>query len=158
MNQEEIKIFMSVSDEVRKLFHRLASIADQLHESAGIPASQRAVLETLQKSGSTTVPKIASEKGVSRQHIQIIVNQLMEKALLESVKNPSHRRSPLVQLTQQGKKTFAEINQREADLLTNINLPVDKEALHSSAQSLQALNLYFESSQWSKSSGNSKDY
>ena len=140
--------FAKLIDEVRLLFHRLASIADQLHESDGIPASQRAVLELLSRKGARTVPQMASLRSVSRQHIQIIVNALLEKGLVTQKRNPTHKRSSLIDLTEQGHLLFHRIKQREQELLAGIDLPVSESSIKQAGQTLQALNGYFDGRGW----------
>lgn len=102
-----------VIQEVRRLFHRLSNAADTLHEDLGVTASQRAVLETLVDGGPTTVPTIARDKRVTRQHIQTLVNRLADAGLVETVDNPAHRRSSLVRPTAAGVRLFERIRGRE---------------------------------------------
>ena len=85
--------------QVRRLFHRLAEVADEAHRDLGVTASQRAVLETLSNDGPQTVPQIARRKAVTRQHIQILVNGLVERGHVALADNPAHQRSSLAALT-----------------------------------------------------------
>jgi len=110
----------NVIDGTRSLFHVLARSAEDLHEDLGLLASHRAVLETIVREGPAPVPAIARRKGVTRQHIQSVVNALVEQGLVFLEDNPSHRRSPIVQLTKQGHRLFTEVQQREAEVLGKI--------------------------------------
>jgi len=143
MKDDEKILLNELIGEVRLLFHRLARAADALHESDGIPASQRAVLECLCKGDSKTVPQIASMKSVSRQHIQVIVNELSEKKMVEITDNPKHKRSPLVGLSDHGIKIFKKISRREAGFLTGIDSSLEKSNLEISIKTLSALNEIF---------------
>jgi len=105
-------------NRIPRLHFLLKALADQLHEDLGISAAMRSVLASLTASGPRTVPDLARERPVSRQHIQTIVNDLLTRGLVETLPNPSHRRSPLVGLTDEGQRHYRLIRQREADLLS----------------------------------------
>lgn len=110
----------AVIDETRRLFHRLANLAEHIHEDLGIRASERAVLEFLWHKGPHTVPQIARAKEVSRQHIQTIVNALMARDLVDTRDNPAHQRSQLIGLTEPGERCFCKVHEREVELLRRI--------------------------------------
>ena len=105
---------------VRRLFHVLAGTADRAQADLGITASMRAVMETLHERGPRTVPQVAREQDVSRQHIQVVVNGLLEGGLVECLDNPDHLRSPIVRLTAAGTKACEAIRRREARLLADL--------------------------------------
>lgn len=99
--------------EIRLTFNQLREFADAMHADLAVTASMRAVLETLFDAGSQPVPEIARRKGVSRQHIQVKVDALWDKGLVELRTNPAHKRSPLVALTRKGRVVFETIRGRE---------------------------------------------
>lgn len=111
---------IALTNEVRQLFHRLAIIADNLHEEAGITAAMRAVLESLNHFGPQTVPQIAEQKSVSRQHIQIIANHLDKHGLVNWEANPKHKRSLRMRLSGKGKRLFEELRAREEPYVLRI--------------------------------------
>ena len=108
---------MELSDEVRLLFHSMAQFADAVHDGRAVKASMRAVLEDLDRNGDATVPRIAQARRVSRQHIQVIVNDLAEAGLVALRDNPAHRRSRLVGLTPSGRTSIDEMLKTERGLL-----------------------------------------
>lgn len=65
-----------------------------------------AVLRLLALEGEQTVPQLAQLRGVSRQRIQKIVDEMQEDGMAESVENPAHRRSRLIRLSKKGKRDF----------------------------------------------------
>ncbi len=132
----------------RRLFQRLGATANELHEDSGITASQRAVLEFLSQHQPQTVPQMAREKAVSRQHIQVIVNKLLERGLVECTTNPAHNRSSLIQMTSSGRKLFEVIQQKELKLLAIMEKHLTKKKLLMTAQTLQAIEEYLQSEQW----------
>ena len=98
---------------VRRLFRALASRADDYLGESGLSAADRAVIEFLYPDEQLSVPDIARRYNVSRQHVQITANRLLDNALLESVPNPRHKRSRLVQLTPEGQAFTDEMRARE---------------------------------------------
>ena len=100
--------------QIRSSFNLLKARGEQLLADIQINPSMRAVLEALYKKGPQTVPQIAKQKNVSRQHIQVIMNALLQSEHVEQADNPAHKRSPVFSLTGIGKSAFEEALKREA--------------------------------------------
>jgi DNA-binding MarR family transcriptional regulator len=111
-----------VIDEVRLLWNALVRRGDALHEREALTMGMRAILELLQRGGPATVPRMARSRGVSRQHVQSLVNPLLERGLLRAEINPAHKRSPLMALTPRGERTITRMRRREAALLERATL------------------------------------
>ncbi len=120
--------FTDLVDEVRLLFHSMSRLVDVVH-AGQVSAPGRAVLEYLVHNGDTTVPRIAEARGVSRQHIQAIVNELIDNELIVLRDNPAHRRSRLVALTAGGHAAISDMAQVERDLLAPVMATVTASAL-----------------------------
>jgi DNA-binding MarR family transcriptional regulator len=131
-----IEVVTSVIDEIRLLNNRLIELAEELHSGSGITAPQRAVLEFIHRQGPATVPTIARARGVTRQHIQTISNELRSLDLIESQQNPAHQRSPMIVLTDDGHQTIDRILERERDYLTTHVGDLDANQLRAAAQTL----------------------
>jgi DNA-binding MarR family transcriptional regulator len=116
----------AMTRDIRKLFHVLRAVGDALHADLGITASMRAVLESLARAGAQTVPQMARARPVTRQHIQAIVDQLLEAGLVALQPNPAHKRSSLVGLTKAGEEAFAVMSDREAVVLERIAAGLDQ--------------------------------
>jgi DNA-binding MarR family transcriptional regulator len=129
----------SVVNEVRLLNNRLIQLVEELHRDSGITASQRAVLEFVSRNGPATVPAIARARGVTRQHIQVIVNELMSADLVEPKPNPAHQRSPNYALTETGQHTIDALLEREGDYLSAHLDGLDSERLAAAAATLAEL-------------------
>jgi DNA-binding MarR family transcriptional regulator len=91
----------------------MADKADSYLKPLGINAADRAILEFLYPDNALTVPEVAKRYNVSRQHVQVTVNPLLEAGLLKQQPNPAHKRSPHIVLTAAGRKLFDRI--RKAD-------------------------------------------
>ena len=102
---------------VRRLFRAMAQRADRELEDFGISAADRAVMEFLHPDTALTVPEIAARYQVSRQHVQVTVNRLLDAGYLVTRENPRHKRSPLIALSTSGRALFRKIRTREAKLI-----------------------------------------
>jgi DNA-binding MarR family transcriptional regulator len=140
----------AVIDETRALFHRLKVAAEQLHRGAGISAGQRAVLMDLASSGAQTVPQMARSRPVSRQHIQSLVNPLLAAGLVALAENPAHKRSRIVQLTEEGRAAVSEMRRGERQLLEGLPHGIPTEDLEVAARALRGLRDYFSASGWER--------
>ena len=127
-----------IAGEVRHLFQVLKSLADALHKDAGLTASTRAVMEAL-AGGPRTVPDIARSKSVTRQHIQLLVDELAKSDLVELRANPAHLRSPLIALSRKGEALFASLRKREAPVLEHLAAGLDPRKAAATVQTLGAL-------------------
>lgn len=97
----------------RRLFRALAQKSDESLQDLGISVADRAVMEFLHPDETLSVPEIAQRYQVSRQHVQVTVNSLSDAGLLVAKVNPRHKRSPLISLTDKGKRLFRTIKSRD---------------------------------------------
>ena len=104
----------AVLDEVRLLYHRMVQEGERLHAGEPVTLGMRAVLEHLQRGGPAAVPALARRRFVSRQHVQALVNALLQRRLVALAPNPAHRRSALVTLAPEGRRTIERMRRREA--------------------------------------------
>ncbi len=126
----------AVTTSVRSLFHRLRAVGDRLHADLGVTTAMRGVMESLAKGGPMTVPQMARQRPVSRQHIQMLVNQLAEAGLCASRPNPGHKRSVLIELTEDGKRVFEEIRRREAAAIADLFAELGEDDLATTGRTL----------------------
>jgi DNA-binding MarR family transcriptional regulator len=106
-----------VLSRIPRLHYLFKALGDHLHADVGVTASMRAVMASLAAKGARTVPDLARERAVSRQHVQEVVDQLLAAGLAEAAINPSHRRSPLIGLSDEGRQRLRLLKEREADIL-----------------------------------------
>ena len=139
MNAKGKKLYRAIRG-LRGCFNRLKALASEMHADLGITASMRAVMETLAEEGDKAVPEIARIKGVSRQHIQVNVNALVDENLVKLIDNPAHKRSLLVALTKNGRTAFREMRRREASTLDYLAADFKADTLDNAAAMLSELN------------------
>ena len=110
----EAKRLNAVIRDIHQCSNHLRMRTNEIHQDLnGVNASMRSVMEILSYAGSITVPEIGRVKGVSRQHIQLVVNTLLKVGLIKRQDNPSDKRTYLVSLTSTGKDTYDSIQIRE---------------------------------------------
>jgi DNA-binding MarR family transcriptional regulator len=115
-----VEKMVALTQAVRGVFNRLKALGDELHGDLDVTTAMRAVMETLSDAGPMTVPQIAKLKGVTRQHIQLLADALVEGGLALVKENPAHRRSSLIALTDKGRRAFGKMRAREAPLIEEL--------------------------------------
>ncbi len=124
-------------NEVRLLYHRIVQVGEQLHVDESVTLGMRAVLEFLLKNGATTVPDIARSRSVTRQHIQSLVNALLEQDLVVLEDNPLHKRSSFATLTKEGERVIRRMRKREDQLYQTTEFGVKRNELKTAARTLE---------------------
>ncbi len=142
--------FNELVDETVRLYRRLNLVAEEVHEKGEMSGGLRGILRTLKKEGAQTVPHLARSKSVSRQHIQVLVNRLIEEGFVALRPNPAHKRSPLLCLTSLGEKIVNQMGIREAKLMSQADLGLTDEIMTEAAHSLRIIREFFESDAWQR--------
>lgn len=124
---------------VRRLFRALAQKASENLGQYQLSVADRAVMEFLYPQEQLSVPEIASRYQVSRQHVQVTVNALRKKGLLESRPNPRHKRSVLMKLSEKGGELFAEILAKDKQTVERLFSAVPPEDRKTTRRSLETL-------------------
>lgn len=126
----------------RDLGEAVTRVADDILASADVTAGERGLMMLIRRHRALTVPRLAEHKGVSRQHIQVAVNGLVTKDLLELRPNPAHKRSRLVALTPEGVAIIKSIMAREGEVMTRVAARLDPEETQAAVKVLgQVLDL-----------------
>ena len=126
--------------EVRTCFNLLRTLSEKLNADLGIQPSMRAIMESLSRNVPRTVPDLAQERGTSRQHVQKVINGLLDQDLVRSEENPEHKRSVLYLLTPKGEQVFTEIRQREAAPMRSLSESLSQADIHTVAEVLSRMN------------------
>ena len=124
---------------VRRLFRALAQKASENLGQYQLSVADRAVMEFLYPQEQLSVPEIASRYQVSRQHVQVTVNALRNKGLLESRPNPRHKRSVLMELSEKGGELFAEILAKDKETVEKLFSAVPPEDRKTTRRTLETL-------------------
>ena len=124
---------------VRRLFRALAQKASENLGQYQLSVADRAVMEFLYPRKQLSVPEIASRYQVSRQHVQVTVNTLRKKGLLESRPNPRHKRSILMKLSEKGGELFAEILAKDKQTVERLFSAIPSEDRKATRRTLETL-------------------
>ncbi len=124
-------------DEVRRGMHRLVQVTEAIHGGGDTTLGMRAILEYLHRNGDVTVPQIARDRHVTRQHIQMLVNALLDRELVRLVDNPAHRRSALVSLTSAGRKQIRSMRAKERRAFEAMGIEVSERQLREATRTLR---------------------
>jgi DNA-binding MarR family transcriptional regulator len=124
---------------VRRLFRALAQKASENLGQYQLSVADRAVMEFLYPQEQLSVPEIASRYQVSRQHVQVTVNALRKKGLLESGPNPRHKRSVLMKLSEKGGELFTEILAKDKETVERLFSTVPPEDQKTTHRTLETL-------------------
>lgn len=103
--------------EVFALHAALSRVMDAVHEQAGLRTPQIRIMRLLNRSGPATVPDVAARLGVSRQFVQVVCNELLDRGFLEYADNPRHKRSKLAALTPAGRRALQQARQKESRII-----------------------------------------
>ncbi len=123
-------------------------MSEDLLSDTEVNTSQRALLEFLHRHQPQTVPQIAREKSVSRQHIQTVANELLSLELISSTRNPEHKRSRHLVLTAKGKSLYESIRKQETVLIKHMENFFSHEELATTLETLRTIDGYLSSGEW----------
>jgi len=124
---------------IRRLFRALSQKSAEYIDDFGISVADRAVMEFLYQDNKLSVPEIADQYNVSRQHIQTTVNVLLQQELLTSKPNPRHKRSPLIMLSAKGRSVFESVLKKDEETINNLFSGISNSDLRVTRQTLQLL-------------------
>ena len=131
---QDLELLLS---EVNALTLALKQVT-RLEDAGGLLSATQCVLRFLRE-GPKTVPQIARVRGTSRQNMQILVNRLQREALVTLVSNPAHRRSALVELTEQGKRALASVTALQRDFAHSMSPQCSQSEVRSAVALLRRL-------------------
>ena len=124
---------------IRRLFRAMGTAADHYLQDDDLTAAQRAVMEFLHPDERLSVPAIAAKYQVSRQHVQVTVNELQNTGLVVSVPNPQHKRSPLMQLSDLGRVKFEKIRRNESTMIKSVFANLSESDIATTRRTLRTL-------------------
>ena len=124
-NYERLLLLRGVLKEAEALADLTRALDERIALRTGLSPTRQGVLRALMDFGPQPVPELAATRGVSRQAMQALINDLAAQGLVLPTSNPRHKRSPLVTLTNAGRELLAEASTREEDMLTMLamNMP-----------------------------------
>jgi DNA-binding MarR family transcriptional regulator len=134
----------AVVDETIALFHRLRWVAEQIYGEEGRSTARRGILRGLLRYGAQTVPQMARARAVTRQHVQGVVDALVQDGSVTLSPNPKHARSLLVCITPKGALLVRRMDETDARVLRALGLRIGSDRIAVTVQTLRAVREAFE--------------
>lgn len=134
-----------MSDEIARLVADVFELAGLLRRSGEVVAAReghtqaRWQLLSVVSDRALTVPQAARRLGVTRQRVQRVANDLVVCGLAELRHNPDHRTSPLLVLTENGRRVLQAITERAIVVNNRLADAVDPAALQATRDSLRRM-------------------
>ena len=104
----------------RPLMQAAEAAVEKGLNGTNLTVRMRAVLEILHTHGQATVPDIARNLDIKRQYVQLMINETLVADLTVKRKNPRHKRSTIITLTDKGRALIETVIQHENALLKSI--------------------------------------
>ena len=145
VSAEGLHALREVLEETHLLFQRARTAAGQVYRGKRLTGGMRGVLLDLDRDGPRTVPRLARLRSVSRQHIQILVDDLVRGGLVVMRVNPAHRISRLAAITPRGRTLVRDLKRLERRLLTRLPVALPGGELRRAAVVLREIRRGFES-------------
>lgn len=137
-------------EEVIATFRQLRVTAADIHGDGAPMPGERGVLVELARQGPQTASGMARKRGVSRQHVQVVVNRFLERRLVELVENPEHRRSSLIRLTALGRKRVEEMTRRERAAFRALRLDFSDSEVEAARELLRSIRRRLQDFRWDR--------
>jgi DNA-binding MarR family transcriptional regulator len=102
-----------VFDLVGALYRRGLRKLEQDEVVDGVSVGVRSVLVLLHRYGPMTVPQMGRLMALTRQFVQRMANDAMDRGWAEATPNPAHQRSYLIRITDEGVAVITAILARE---------------------------------------------
>ena len=102
-----------VFDLVGALYRRGLRKLEQDEADRGMSVGVRSVLVLLHRYGPMTVPQMGRLMALTRQFVQRMVNDALERDWAQTTPNPAHQRSSLIRITPEGEAVINAILARE---------------------------------------------
>jgi DNA-binding MarR family transcriptional regulator len=130
--------FLRLASAVRHASQQLRSVAEVVDpDDDGFTPSHRAVVDLLATDGPLTMPELARRRGVARQHMHVLVTELLHLEYIEPRVNPAHQRSHLIELTPEGRQRRDALQRAEAQALKSLRLTLPSARLDELAGDLE---------------------
>jgi DNA-binding MarR family transcriptional regulator len=143
-------------EEVIVTFRQLRTASAEMHGDGTPMPGQRGVLIDLARVGPQTAAGMAHARGVSRQHIQALVDRFRARGLVDLAENPAHRRSKLVGLTGKGRALVKAMLERERAALRSLDAAIPSAQIRTATAVLQALRQRLRDHPWERRKGSAR--
>jgi DNA-binding MarR family transcriptional regulator len=106
MDDGEASRLADLTADLMMVIGRMKGSAQSWDREAVHPGTEYAVLDTILRHSRKTVPEIAAWRGVARQSVQSVVNNLIKAGLVGQRDNPDHKSSKILTLEDKGQRQY----------------------------------------------------
>ena len=117
---------------------RITTAGDELARQFGLSASRWLVMGSIRE-GGRSVSEIARERGLTRQSVQEIVNDMVRRRLVSLSDSVEDKRVKRVALTESGLKLFVALTEEWAQRANRLSRHFDKGALTTATEIIERL-------------------
>ncbi|QCE34373.1 winged helix-turn-helix transcriptional regulator [Acetobacteraceae bacterium] len=111
MNESKADKLTNITLSVFKLNGQLIEWGNYFSHPHGLTSARWQILSAISlASQPPNIPQIAATMSISRQAVLKQIKPLIAMGFIEVQTNPTHKRSPLYTLTEQGKSTYQALN------------------------------------------------
>jgi DNA-binding MarR family transcriptional regulator len=114
--------------EILRTNPRLVIRGDQFAREFGLTAARWLVMGAV-RDGPKSMSEIARDRGLMRQSVQEIVNEMVNQDLVTIVTSQSDKRAKLIELTFKGRSFFSKLTKRWAQQANHLSRSYTKEEL-----------------------------
>lgn len=131
-------MFEILVSEARLLTARWAKRQDEVAREQGQTRASWQVLAAA-SDGDHTVSDLARRLQQSRQGLQRVADRLVEKGLATYERNPSHRRSPLLRLSESGQTVLRALERDAARRKPDLESDLDPDDIETAVHVVRAV-------------------
>jgi len=138
MNKEAI--LADLLKEIRINYQLLKKGVEIVHKESELSVGVRGVIEILNDNGGMTVPHLAKIRHLSRQSVPVLVDQMQKHGWVESKPNPFHKKSSLIELTDEGRKAYKSMQDQEIKQMKKLDIDVPVKKLEDALKLVEHIN------------------
>jgi len=140
----KIESLYAVIQQIRPAFRHISKAVEKTSSDFDLSIGTRAILEKLTVLGPQTVPALAKALDVERQYVQRNVNDLLDNLHVEKRVNPTHKRSWIIAITQEGHHRFNALQSQEHQMLKSVAGQLSDEEIDNAWHVMQLLSETFQ--------------
>ena len=152
MTEDDASQLTDLTAQLLMVMGRVKQFTPRGKDRTPHPGTEFAILDTIFRHGSLTVPEVAALRGVSRQSVQLIVNRLIQAGLLGQHENPDHKASKRLKLTTAGTEHHRRIQDMIHARYRNMDVNLQAGDLQAASRVLAII-----AETWSEASGTGKE-
>lgn len=138
MNKEAI--LADLLKEIRVNYQLLKKGVEAVHKGGDVSVGVRGIIEIINDNGGMTVPHLAKLRHQSRQSVQVMMDQMQEMGWVEAKPNPFHKKSLIIELTEEGKKAYKNMQEQEIKHMKKLNIDVPAKKLEEALKLVEHIN------------------